>query len=135
MNSPNNKNYTYKDLTKMEFEILTTLKFKILYSTPINFGKIYFELLKKKFQKNNFFLFNFWKDFEINLKSISFYDMYITMSQSDIAYYSLIQTCNQYRINDNVFKKIYNIINYGENEEEKIYIGNNKYNRFSIRSL
>ena len=61
--------------------------------------------------------------------------MYITMSQSDIAYYSLIQTCNQYRINDNVFKKIYNIINYGENEEEKIYIGNNKYNRFSIRSL
>ena len=57
------------------------------------------------------------------------------MSQSDIAYYSLIQTCNQYRINDNVFKKIYNIINYGENEEEKIYIGNNKYNRFSIRSL
>jgi hypothetical protein len=135
LNSPNNKNYTYKDLTKMEFEILTTLKFKILYSTPINFGKIYFELLKKKFQKNNFFLFNFWKDFEINLKSISFYDMYITMSQSDIAYYSLIQTCNQYRINDNVFKKIYNIINYGENEEEKIYIGNNKYNRFSIRSL
>ena len=31
----------------MEFEILKTLNFKIIYSTPINFGKIYFELLKK----------------------------------------------------------------------------------------
>ena len=47
LNSQNNKKYKYKDLIKMEFEILKTLNFKILYSTPINFGKIYFELLKK----------------------------------------------------------------------------------------
>ncbi len=135
LNSPNNKKYKYKDLTKMEFEVLKTLNFKILYSTPINFGKIYFEFLKKKFQKNKLLIFNFWKDFEINLKNLLYYDMYITISQSDIAYYSLIQTCNQYSINDNVFKKIYNIINYCENEEEIIHIGNNKYNRFVIRTL
>ena len=49
LNTPENKKYTYKDLTKMEIEILKTLNFKTLYSTPIEFGKIYFELLKKTF--------------------------------------------------------------------------------------
>ena len=42
LNTPNNNEYSYKDLSKMEFKILDILNFKTLYLTLINLSKIYF---------------------------------------------------------------------------------------------
>ena len=40
LNSPNSKVYTNKDLTSMELKILKTLKYKTIYSTPLDFIEI-----------------------------------------------------------------------------------------------
>ena len=133
LNTPENKKYTYKDLTKMEIEILKTLNFKTLYSTPIEFGKIYFELLKKTFLLSENILINIWNSFELYLKNLLINDMYITILQSDIAYYSLIQCCYNNGINNNILRKIYDIINYSK--KEKQIRTNNFYNMITIRSL
>ena len=44
LNSPNSKIFTNKDLTQMELTILKKLKFKTLYSTPLDFMDIYIEI-------------------------------------------------------------------------------------------
>ena len=133
LNTPENKKYTYKDLTKMEIEILKTLNFKTLYSTPIEFGKIYFELLKKTFLLSENILINIWNSFELYLKNLLINDMYITILQSDIAYYCFVECCNDNGLNNNIIRKIYNIINYTEKEEH--ITKNNFYNMIVIRSL
>jgi hypothetical protein len=133
LNSPVNKKYTYKDLSKMEFEILKTINFKILYSTPIHFGKIFFELLKKTLLLNENILINLWNSYEFYLKNILINEMYITMLQSDIAYYCFVECCNDNGLNNNIIRKIYNIINYTEKEEP--VTKNNFYNMIAIRSL
>ena len=46
LNSPNSKIYTNKDLTQMELTILKKLKFKTLYSTPLDFMDIYIEIYR-----------------------------------------------------------------------------------------
>ena len=46
LNSPNSKIFTSKDLTRMELKILKTLKFKTLYSTPLDFLEIYLEIFR-----------------------------------------------------------------------------------------
>ena len=46
LNSPNSKIFTNKDLTQMELKILQTLKFKTLYSTPLDFLEIYLEIFR-----------------------------------------------------------------------------------------
>ena len=108
----------------MEFEILKTINFKILYSTPIHFGKIFFELL---------ILINLWNSYEFYLKNILINEMYITMLQSDIAYYCFVECCNDNGLNNNIIRKIYNIINFTEKEEH--ITKNNFYNMIAIRSL
>ena len=52
LNSQNSKVYTNKDLTKMEFEILKTLKYKTIYSTPLDFIEIYCEIFKNVLGNN-----------------------------------------------------------------------------------
>ena len=92
----------------MEFKILNILNFKTLYSTPINFAKIYFELLKKTNLFNKIFLTNFWNYYLLYLKKILINEMYIIYFQSEISYFTFIQCC--YQININIFKTIYNLI-------------------------
>jgi hypothetical protein len=133
LNTPNNKEYSYKDLSKMEFKILNILNFKTLYSTPINFAKIYFELLKKTNLVNKIFLTNFWNYYLLYLKKILINEMYITYFQSEISYFIFIQCCYQFNINSNIFKTIYNTINCCE---KKVKRKDSKiYNMISIHSL
>ena len=133
LNTPNNNEYSYKDLSKMEFKILNILNFKTLYSTPLNFGKIYFNLLKQTNLFNENFLSVFWNNYLLYLKKLLINDMYITFFQSDISYLAFIQCCYQFNIHSNIFKKIYNIITSCEKKIEK---GNsNLYYMITIHSI
>lgn len=51
LNSKDKKIFDNKDLTNMEFEILKTLKYKILYSTPLDFNDIYLEIISNLLKK------------------------------------------------------------------------------------
>ena len=93
LNSPNSIKYTNKDLTKMELQILKTLKYKILYSTPLDFIDIYFELFKDALNIN---IFQQMKSFAINfIKNALTDENYITIYSSQLAYYCFIQVLNQ----------------------------------------
>ena len=133
LNTPNNNEYSYKDLSKMELKILNTLNFKTLYSTPLNFGKIYFELLKKTNLFNEIFLLNFWNNYLLYLKKILINDMYITFFQSEISYFAFIQCCYQFNINSNIFQSIYNTLNICDKKVKRR--DTNIYNKISIHSL
>ena len=81
LNTPNNNEYSYKDLSKMEFKILNILNFKTLYSTPLNFGKIYFNLLKQTNLFNENFLSVFCNNYLLYLKKLLINYMYIIFFQ------------------------------------------------------
>ena len=53
LNSPNSNIFTNKDLTKMELIILKTLKYKTIYSTPLDFIDIYIEIFKNVLGASN----------------------------------------------------------------------------------
>ena len=52
LNSPNSKIYTNKDLTKMELQILKTLKYKTIFSTPLEIIYINLKIQFIKFNNN-----------------------------------------------------------------------------------
>ena len=100
LNSPNSQIFTNKDLTKMEFTILKILKFKILYSTPLDFLEIYLEIFKNiigggdsNIDSNLFFSI---KSLSLNLMKNNINNiMYLTNSSSNFAYLCLIKALNQ----------------------------------------
>ena len=131
----------------MEFEILKKLNFNTLYSTSVDFSLIYLELFKLYCNKNEFLYENFKQIYENQLKSFLLNDMFITMSQSEIAYIAFSNSFNYLGINIIVLRNIENIIlglynNYNSNsnkrEENKCFdnikIGN-KCNFLALRSL
>ena len=64
LNKPNEKIYTNKDLTKMEFTILKELHYKLIYSTPFDFLELYIEVFRNLFG-------NISENFYENLRKIS----------------------------------------------------------------
>ena len=100
LNSPNSKIYTNKDLTQMEFKILKMLKYKTIYSTPLDFIEIYIEIFKNVLGLNSStvnpnIVFQI-KNFAINLiKNNITNAMYLTTSTSQLAYLCFIQVLNQ----------------------------------------
>ena len=100
LNTPNEKIFTNKDLTKMELTILKTLKYKTLYSTPIDFIDIYLEIFKKILGKNESFMtqqmISIIRNTSINiLKDNVINENYLTNNVSHFAYLCFIQSLNQ----------------------------------------
>ena len=112
LNSPNSKIFTNKDLTKMELTILKVLKFKTLYSTPLDFMDIYIELYRNIFSANNT-LINSELILNVKILSVNLMKnninniMYLTNSSSHFAYLCFIQALNQINMmNSPYFKKL-----------------------------
>ena len=116
LNTENNKIFTNQDLTKMEFDILKVLKYKIYYSTPIDFIDIYLEIFSNFLERNNFFMV---PEILLNIRNISFNIMknninngnYIINSPSHFSYLSFIQALSQVcKINSLSYKQLEKII-------------------------
>jgi hypothetical protein len=116
LNTPNEKIFTNKDLTKMELTILKTLKYKTIYSTPIDFIDIYLEIFKKILGKNESFMtqqmISIIKNTSINiLKDNVINENYLTNNASHFAYLCFIQSLNQISMmNSFCFKRLEKII-------------------------
>ena len=121
LNSPNSKIYTNKDLTKMELQILKTLKYKTIYSTPLDFIEIYIEIFKNVLGANGSeinpqILFQI-RNYAVNLvKNNVSSVVYLTNSTSQLAYLCFIQALNQANlvnlINMKQFEKSFFSFNY-----------------------
>ena len=143
LNSPQCQIYKKSDLTKMEFEILKKLNFKTLYSTAFDFYSIYFQLFKFYCNQNEYLCNNFKQVYEIQIKNYLLNDMFIAMSQNEIAYIAFANSFNYMGINTILFKNIENIILgsflYKSNKKENGSTYNlnmsNKYNFLVLRSL
>ena len=100
LNSPQSKIFTNKDLTQMEFQILKTLKFKTLYSTPLDFLEIYLEIFRNIIVQGNSNLdshiFSQIKTISINLMKSNINNiMYLTNTSSNFANLCFIQALKQ----------------------------------------
>ncbi len=144
LNSPQCEIYKKSDLTKMEFEILKKLNFKTLYSTAFDFASIYLQLFKMYCNSNEFLFQNFTQVYESQLKSYLLNDMFITMSQSDVAYIAFSNSFNYMGLNNIIFKNIEylllgSFIINSKNDENIKYHNNmnkgNKCNYLALRSL
>ena len=110
LNSPNSKIFTNKDLTQMELTILKKLKFKTLYSTPLDFMDIYIEIYRNIFSTNNSILnsqlLSNIKNLSINLMKNNINNvMYLTNSSSHFAYLCFIQALNQISLMNSSYLK------------------------------
>ena len=121
LNSPNSKVYTIKDLTTMELKILKALKYKTIYSTPLDFIEIYIEIFKSVLGNNrtqvNPQIIAQIKNYAINLvKNNINNEIYLTYSTSQLAYACFIQVLTQTNlinlINMKQFEKSFYSFNY-----------------------
>ena len=108
LNTPNQKKFTNKDLTKMELTILKALKYKTIYSTPLDFIEIYLNI----FENNNSIMI---PEILPNIRTLSINIMknninnenYITNNASHFSYLCFIQALNQVSImNSLCFKQL-----------------------------
>jgi hypothetical protein len=116
LNTPNKKLFTNKDLTKMEFDILKVLKYKIFYSTPLDFIDIYLEIFSDFLERNNFFMI---PEILSNIRNITFNIMknninnesYIINTSSHFSYLCFIQALSQVCIMNSLsYKQLEKII-------------------------
>jgi hypothetical protein len=121
LNAPNSKVFSNKDLTKMELSILKTLKYKTIYSTPLDFLDIYIAIFNNALGINNSMmniqLISQIKAISINImKNNIINEIYITNSSSHFAYLSFIQALKQISktnsINNKQLEKSILIFNY-----------------------
>ena len=121
LNSQNSKVYTIKDLTTMELKILKALKYKTIYSTPLDFIEIYIEIFKSVLGNNrtqvNPQIIAQIKNYSINLvKNNINNEIYLTYSTSQLAYACFIQVLTQTNlinlINMKQFEKSFYSFNY-----------------------
>ena len=106
LNSPNCKIFTNKDLTKMELQILKTLKFKTLYSTPLEFMEIYLEIYRNSIGVQDSQLISNIKTIAINLMKNNINNiMYLTNNSSHFAYLCFIQALNQVSMMNSLLSK------------------------------
>lgn len=96
LNSPNSKKFTNKDLTQMELKILQTLKFKTLYSTPLDFLEIYLEIFRNISNEIDSQSFLNIKALSINLMKNNINNiMYLTNNSSNFANSCLMKALEQ----------------------------------------
>ena len=105
----------------MELKILKTLKYKTIYSTPLDFIEIYIEIFKNVLGTNtarvNPQIISQIKNYTINLaKNNISNELYLTYSTSQLAYVCFIQVLTQTNlinlINMKQFEKSFFSFNY-----------------------
>ena len=116
LNASNKKIFTNQDLTKMEFDILKVLKYKIFYSTPLDFIDIYLEIFSDFLERNYFFMI---PEILSNIRNITFNIMksninnesYIINTSSHFSYLCFIQALSQVCIMNSLsYKQLEKII-------------------------
>ena len=106
LNSPNSQIFTNKDLTKMELKILKTLKFKTLYSTPLEFMEIYLEIYRNIVGVEDSQLISNIKALAFNLMKNNINNiMYLTNTASHFAYLCFTQALNQLSMMNSLISK------------------------------
>jgi hypothetical protein len=103
LNSQNSKQFSNNDLTKMEFTILKALKYKIIYSTPLDFIEIYLKIFSNFLKNNNSFIN---PEILSNIRGLSINIMknninnenYLINTASHFSYLCFIQALNQLSI-------------------------------------
>ena len=116
LNSPNKIIFTNKDLINMECEILKVLKYKLIYSTPLDFIDIYMDIFSNFNKKNDFVIV---PEILSNIRNVSINIMinninsktYLINTSSHFAYLCFIQALNQISIIYSIsFKQLEKII-------------------------
>ena len=146
INLPDCQIFSVKDLTNMEMTILKNLKFKTLYTTSYDFLIYYLNLVE--------YLFNFPKFLLENIKNYALFlmkhnintNLYLSMCQSDFAFFCLQQAFIQTVQND-IMKQVQKLlvdddlarikrdeINNKDNNE-RIFNRNSDVNLFSFTSF
>ena len=146
INLPDCQIFSVKDLTNMEMTILKNLKFKTLYTTSYDFLIYYLNLVE--------YLFNFPKFLLENIKNYALFlmkqnintNLYLSMCQSDFAFFCLQQAFIQTVQND-IMKQVQKLlvdddlarikrdeINNKDNNE-RIFNRNSEVNLFSFTSF
>ena len=139
LNLPDCQIFSVKDLAKMELKILKQLKYKTLYTTSYDFLLYYLDIFQYFYNSPSYF-------FE-NIKNCTLYlmkqnintNLYLSMSQSDYAFFCLHQAFMQIGNND-IIKKLLNLLilfNNGINSnnlkrEERSDNINSKYDKIKI---
>jgi hypothetical protein len=99
LNPKNEKIFKNEDLTRMEIKILKALKYKIIYSTPLDFIDIYSKAFEKYIEKNKMSIIDIISDIKIlsitiikdNINNCD----YLFNSSSNLALFFYIQAFNQ----------------------------------------
>ena len=153
LNLPDCQIFSVKDLAKMELKILKQLKYKTLYTTSYDFLLYYLDIFKYFYNSSSYFFENIKNNALYLMKQNINTNLYLSMSQSDYAFFCLHQAFLQIGNND-IMKKLLNILiifnngfnsNYLKREErteninskiDKIKIfRNSKVNIFSLPSF
>ena len=100
LNTPNEKIFTNSDLTSMEIQILKTLQYNTMFSTPLDFIEIYLDIFKNFLGTNNSVI-NSQLILDIKALSINFTKnnlnniMYLSNSSSHLSYICFVHALNQ----------------------------------------
>ena len=139
LNLPDCQIFSVKDLSKMELKILKQLKYKTLYTTSYDFLLYYLDIFKYFYNSSSYFLENI-KNYALYLMKQNINtNLYLSMSQSDYAFFCLHQAFMQIGNND-IMKKLLNILilfnnninNNNLKREERIENISTKIDRINI---
>jgi len=109
LNLPDCQIFSVKDLSKMELKILKQLKYKTLYTTSYDFLLYYLDIFKYFYNSSSYFFENI-KNYALYLMKRNINtNVYLSMSQSDYAFFCLHQAFMQIGNND-IMKKLLNIL-------------------------
>jgi hypothetical protein len=109
LNLPDCQIFSVKDLSKMELKILKQLKYKTLYTTSYDFLLYYLDIFKYFYNSSSYFFENI-KNYALYLMKQNINtNLYLSMSQSDYAFFCLHQAFMQIGNND-IMKKLLNIL-------------------------
>jgi len=109
LNLPDCQIFSVKDLSKMELKILKQLKYKTLYTTSYDFLLYYLDIFKYFYNSSSYFFENI-KNYALYLMKQNINtNVYLSMSQSDYAFFCLHQAFMQIGNND-IMKKLLNIL-------------------------
>ena len=109
LNLPDCQIFSVKDLAKMELKILKQLKYKTLYTTSYDFLLYYLDIFKYFYNSSSYFFENIKNNALYLMKQNINSNLYLSMSQSDYAFFCLHQAFLQIGNND-IMKKLLNVL-------------------------
>ena len=109
LNLPDCQIFSVKDLAKMELKILKQLKYKTLYTTSYDFLLYYLDIFKYFYNSSSYFFENIKNNALYLMKQNINTNLYLSMSQSDYAFFCLHQAFLQIGNND-IMKKLLNVL-------------------------